>query len=106
MKQTDLFGERGADYSKVITLYNTDWTIINLTGATISSNITKSPITPHVAHFTIQVVDATKGEVKISLPNATTALLNGKYYFTIQVTLNDKITTGAYGNININNNII
>ena len=106
MKILNLYGEQGSDFAKEIILYDADNIAINLTGKTISSVINKSSLTAHIGHFTIQIVDLVDGRIRISLPNATTAILLGKYYYTIYVTINSVVTIGRIGALNVNRNIL
>ena len=106
MKPLTLYAEQGSDYGREIVLYDSTDAPINLTGKVVSSVINKSPLTAHIGHFTVQTVDVTDGRIRISLPNATTATLLGKYYYTIYVTINNVVTIGRIGTINVNRNIL
>jgi len=92
MKQTNLYIHQGMDFFKSLFLTHPNGTPFNPTGFTISAILRKSVIYPTAIPLTVTVLDAAKGEIKLSLTNiATTALSVHKYTFDISATNN---TTG------------
>jgi hypothetical protein len=66
----------GADYGLGLTLKDGSGTAINLTGATLASQIRKTQASDTVlASFTATITDAAAGKVALSIPAATTATL-------------------------------
>lgn len=101
-QKLNLYVEQGADHHKEIILCDEFNIAIDLTGKTIVSNIRESVISTSIISFTITVIDLITGKVQISLSNATTSQLIGKYYYAILI--DDEV--GKYGSIIFNRNII
>ena len=76
----DLTGDNrifcGADYGLGLTLKDGTGTAINLTGATLASQIRKTQASDTIlASFTATITDAAAGKVTLSIPATTTATL-------------------------------
>jgi len=75
--------EQGVDFSLEITLKHSDGTAINLSGATFTSKIRRSPETDAIQRsgsdisFTVNITNASGGQVTFSLSDLDTAALPG-----------------------------
>lgn len=89
MKQTNLYIHQGTDYFKNLFLEHPKGVAFNPTGFTLDAKLRKSVIYPTAIPFTVTVIDAPKGEIKLNLNNATTTALSvHKYAFTIDAVNN------------------
>lgn len=82
---------RGDTYTHLVTEYEDDGTLSNLTGSTFLVQLRTDPdATTVVIQFTTTITDAANGEWQFSLTSTQTANLTvGVYYYDVQRTYSD-----------------
>ena len=81
----DIVIDQGADFSIQLDLAN-DGSAVDLTGFSARAQLRATPTTSELAaSFTINFTDRANGQLKMEMPNATTAGLSpGKYYYDLE----------------------
>ena len=74
---------QGTDYTRTFTVRDINKTVLNLTGYTLQAQIRKNHTSSEYNSFTMTVIDAASGKVKMYLPHSVTGSLNGKYVYDI-----------------------
>lgn len=76
--------EQGATFSSVVTVYDGEDNVFDLTGYTPSAQIRKSYYTTASSNLTTTVSNAANGEITLSMTAANTALLiPGRYVYDL-----------------------
>ena len=103
---TNLDINKNTDYTRTFTVMDTNNAVINLVGFSVSSQLRRNPLSTANVAFTMSIIDATAGKVRMHLPHSITNTLDGKYFYDIFLTdpssLKFKIEDGS---ISINLNI-
>lgn len=88
MAYVELTLDQGTTFETSVSLANDDQTAINVTGYSFSSQIRKSYYSTNaVANLTVTVVDASTGNVKLSMTAANTANVKaGRYLYDLLMT--------------------
>ena len=88
MAYVELTLDQGTTFETSVSLANDDQTAINVTGYSFSSQIRKSYYSTNaVANLTVTVVDASTGNVKLSMTAANTANVRaGRYLYDLLMT--------------------
>lgn len=88
MAYVELTLDQGTTFETSVSLANDDQTAINVTGYSFSSQIRKSYYSTNaVANITVTVVDASTGNVKLSMTSANTANVRaGRYLYDLLMT--------------------
>jgi hypothetical protein len=81
----DIVIDQGADFSIQLDLAN-DGSAVDLTGYSARAQLRSTPTSDTIAaSFTINFTDRANGQLKMEMPNATTAgLSSGKYYYDLE----------------------
>lgn len=80
--------DKGTYFEATFTVYNSDGSVVNLTGFAASARIRKHPTATAYQQFSTSVT-AVRGEIRISLSNAATAALKeGRNYYDVIITEN------------------
>lgn len=82
----DITIQQGADWSKTFQLFDSNQDPVNLTAATVESEIWTENKHSKLADFTVGWVDREIGKFSLSLSDATTLTLPETGYYDIKVT--------------------
>lgn len=101
----------GDDKVITVTVYDNDDNVVNITGATItwqlSQNIDSSALITKTVGSGIALSDPVNGQFTITLEPADTASLAGRYYHEAQITdSSGDISTGLVGHATIKTDAI
>ena len=90
----DIVIDQGADFSIQLDLKN-NGSAVNLTGFSAAAQLRATPTSSELAAtFTISFTDRANGQLKLEMPNATTAgLPPGKYYYDLETTSGGGVKT-------------
>lgn len=103
---TNLDINKNTDYTRTFTVLDTNNVIIDLSGFTVAGQLRRNPLSTEYVSFTMSIIDANAGKIRMFLPNSITNTLDGKYFYDIFLTdpinLKYKIEDGL---ISINLNI-
>jgi hypothetical protein len=83
---TNLDINKNTDYTRTFTVMDTNNTVINLNGFTMSSQLRRTPLSTASVSFTMSFIDAAAGKVQMFLPHSITNTLEGKYFYDIFLT--------------------
>lgn len=85
----NLYIDQGSDFSATVTLKNQNGSVINLTGFTVQSQFRKSYQSSSFTSFSINIVDAAAGKIKLQLSAAaSSAIMPGRYLYDVEITNN------------------
>ena len=91
---SELFLEQYADFSTNINLDDTQGDAINLSGYSASSQMRKSYYSTTAYDFNVEVSNAARGEITISMDSANTANMSpGRYVYDLTITDNNSVVT-------------
>jgi hypothetical protein len=84
---TDYNIDQGTDWSVVVTAKDTAGTIIDLSNATISSQLRKNYTSTNFHTITATTLVAVEGTITLNLTAAASAaIISGYYYYDVEVT--------------------
>lgn len=83
---TNLDINKNTDYTRTFTVMDTNNTVINLTGFTVSSQLRRTPLSTETVAFTMSILNSVTGKVQMFLPHSITDTLEGKYFYDIFLT--------------------
>jgi hypothetical protein len=91
---SELFLEQYADFSTYINVDDLQGDAINLTGYSASSQMRKSYYSSTAYDFVVEISDAGKGEITLSMDAANTANMSpGRYVYDLNITDTDSVVT-------------
>lgn len=80
--KVNIFADQGSDYTLDLTVKGDDGTITNLSTYSANAKFKKSYGSAQTHYFTTQVVDASAGQMKLSLPAETSNSVEyGRYVY-------------------------
>ena len=95
---SELFLEQYADFSTYINVDDLQGDAINLAGYSASSQMRKSYYSSTSYNFVVQISDAAKGEITLSMNAANTANMSpGRYVYDLNITANSVVTRVVEG---------
>jgi hypothetical protein len=98
----NLYVDQGTDFSETFTVTDVHGAPVNLTGATLRSQIRKSYTSTTSYDLTITPVDLATGQIKFELSNTLTASLkDGRYVYDAEYVLNGLITRFVKGLVTV-----
>ena len=83
----NLFIDQGTDFSAIVALKSQDGTPIQLGGYTVASQFRKSYQSSTAVTFTVSIIDAANGKIKLQLSDQdTSAIRAGRYLYDVEIT--------------------
>lgn len=83
----NLFIDQGTDFSAIVALKSQDGTPISLGGYTVASQFRKSYQSSTAVTFTVSIIDAPNGKIKLQLSDQdTSAIRAGRYLYDVEIT--------------------
>ena len=83
---SNLVIDQGSDFSAIVSLRNQDATPINLSGYTVKSQFRKSYQSSSYKEFTVTVVDAQNGKIRLFLAaDTSSAIQPGRYLYDVEI---------------------
>lgn len=99
----DLYVDQGDDYSRIITLRDGDGELIDLTGFTASATMKKYYGSTVNYPITATVLDATGGQVLITINDVDTALMKyPRFVYNVKLTSGSTIIRILSGQVLVN----
>lgn len=83
---TNLDINKNADYTRTFTVLDTNNVVINLSGFSVSAQLRRNPLSTEYVSFTMTIIDADAGKIRMFLPHSITNTLDGKYFYDIFLT--------------------
>lgn len=84
---SNLVIDQGSDFSAIISLRNQDTTPIDLTHYTVKSQFRKSYQSSSYKEFTVTVIDAQNGKIRLFLSaNTSSDIQPGRYLYDVEIT--------------------
>lgn len=89
---SNLYIDQGSDYSSIVTVKSATGLPLNLTNYVAKSQIRKSYSSSQAYDFDCEIINASEGKIRISLPAAVNELINpGRWLYDVEIT---ESTTG------------
>jgi hypothetical protein len=86
---SNLYVDAGSTFSAIITVRNSDGTVMNLTGYTAASQIRKSYGSTTAYNFNASIFDAITGKIRIQLSDEQSSEIKpGRYLYDIEISSN------------------
>lgn len=91
---SELYIEQYADFSTTVNVDDLQGDAINLSSYAVASQLKKSYYSSTSYNFTVEVTDAVRGEITVSMDSANTSNLSpGRYIYDLTMTDPNNITT-------------
>lgn len=91
---SELFVEQYADYSTKINLDDLQGDALNLSGYSASSQVRKSYYSTTAYDFTVEITNAARGEITLSMTSANTAnMAAGRYVYDLSIVDSNNLVT-------------
>lgn len=84
---SNLYIDQGSDYATIVSVKSANGSPLDLTGYTVKSQMRKSYSSTTVVDFVATLHDAIQGQIKISMPSATsTGIASGRWVYDVEIT--------------------
>lgn len=98
----NLYIDQGATYTTEIDIANDNGEPVDLTNATILSQMRRSPTSTTAYPFNIVITDAVNGKIQFSMTADQTATLSpGRYVYDAQYQINDAVVRFLKGLVTV-----